>query len=274
MKKLMGLVLAIFCCNTLYALTPSSTTNFQINISRGLSLSSETKQEDGKELNYAINLTYPQLTGDSLSAAAQHFNEDINQYTNSEITEFENKVADNSAEANKLPESVRKNSFTLTYSAGAFAAADKTLVSIRFNKEYSFAGNAHPSHDIEVYNYDLTSGKKIKLDSLFKPNSDYLKVIADFCKAQLAKHAKNQKTVWSANGLAPTLANYDNWNIEPDGLIITFDEYQVTAYVEGQPEIFVPYKVLKSVLLPEAPVMACVKDPRTCRAVTGLTGDV
>jgi hypothetical protein len=276
MKRLMGLILAstLLCTTGVYALTDSTSSNYQINVSRGVVLKSEIKQEDGKDPNYHLSLSYPQLSGDDLDVKVQHFNEAIHQYVSTEITEFENKVADNTTEAAKLPAGVNKNSFTLTFSAGSFIAGVNTLVSVRFTKEYFYAGNAHPSHDIEVYNYNLTGGKRVKLDSLFKPHADYLKVIADFCKAQLIKRYKNQKTSWTANGLAPTTENFDNWNVEPDGLLITFDEYQVASYVEGQPEVFVPYKTLQSVIAPDAVIAPCLKDPRSCRAVVGVTGDV
>jgi hypothetical protein len=45
--------------------------------------------------------------------------------------------------------------------------------------------------------------------------------------------------------------NYRNWNITPDGLMITFDEYQVAPYAAGPQTVTVPYSELRGLINPE-----------------------
>jgi hypothetical protein len=52
----------------------------------------------------------------------------------------------------------------------------------------------------------------------------------------------------------PTPENYRNWNIATDGLMITFDEYQVAAYAAGPQTVVVPYSELQAVIDPASPL--------------------
>jgi hypothetical protein len=264
MKKLLLVTCLLFYTNCVSAFDFMKN---EIVMGKGLALVFESKNEESLEYNYKIELKYPQLSGEALSEPAQNFNEKMKQFTNLEVTEFESKVNDNLEAVKKLPENLQKNTFNLNFNASIFKAKDTILMGIRFNKEYSYAGNAHPSHDIEIYNYDLTSGKEITLNDIFIPGSNYLKVIADYCHAELTKRMKVQNVKLNPQGLDPKIENYDMWNLEPDGLLFIFDEGQVAPYVAGQPEVFITYKTLKSLISPTSPVAVCLKDPKECIAV-------
>jgi hypothetical protein len=241
--------------------------NHEIFIDKNLTLVFASKDEQSTELNYKIALKYPQLSGSPLSNTAEQFNMKMNEFIVAEMAEFGSKVADNAEAAKKLPLSAQNNYFNLNFNASVFRVKEEILMGIRFNKEYFYAGNAHPSHDIEVYNYDLTTGKELKLNELFIPKSDYLKVIADYCQKELSLRFKAQKVALIPEGVAPKEDNFINWNFEPDGLLFIFDEDQVASYDVGQPEVFVPYKVLKALLASDVPVALCPKDPKACIAV-------
>ena len=66
----------------------------------------------------------------------------------------------------------------------------------------------------------LESGQEVQLAALFEPGSDYLKVISDYCIAELNKRDIG---AW-LEGAAPIPENYRVWNITTEGLIITFNE--------------------------------------------------
>ncbi len=76
--------------------------------------------------------------------------------------------------------------------------------------------------------------------------------IANYCIAQLK--TRNIGFEAFTSGAQPTPENYGNWNITPDGLLITFDEYQVAAYAAGPQEVVVPYTELQSVIDPHGPL--------------------
>ncbi len=55
-------------------------------------------------------------------------------------------------------------------------------------------------------------------------------------------------------GAAPTIENYKSWNIQPDGLRITFDPYQVASYAAGHQTIVVPYAELGTIIRADGPL--------------------
>jgi hypothetical protein len=63
-----------------------------------------------------------------------------------------------------------------------------------------------------------------------------------------------------SEGTKPEANNFRNWNLEEDGILITFEEYQVAPYVYGAQEVEIPYSVLKSYLSANAPIGTDVKE--------------
>ncbi len=126
------------------------------------------------------------------------------------------------------------------------------ILSIKYQTEGYVAGMAHPYHLNYTFNYDLEAGKDIPLRDLFLANSNYLEVISKYCFTQLS--TRNIDFQDFSQGADPTADNYKNWNITPDGLMVTFDEYQVAAYVAGPQTVTVPYSELKSLIDPDGPL--------------------
>jgi Protein of unknown function (DUF3298) len=84
---------------------------------------------------------------------------------------------------------------------------------------------------------------------LFKNNRSYLKTLS----TRLHTHFKNKVSSDKErlqNGLAPKLANYDDFVINvKNGKIISitfyFEPYQIASYAEGQQSVTVSYPSLK-----------------------------
>ena len=57
-----------------------------------------------------------------------------------------------------------------------------------------------------------------------------------------------------SDGAKPTPENYAVWNISAEGLVITFNEYQVAAYAAGPQEVVIPFAALKDILDPQGPL--------------------
>jgi len=51
-------------------------------------------------------------------------------------------------------------------------------------------------------------------------------------------------------GALPAPENYQRWNITPDGLLISFDEYTVAPYAAVPQAVLVSYEVLKQLIDP------------------------
>jgi hypothetical protein len=131
------------------------------------------------------------------------------------------------------------------------------LWSFKFDFKFYSDGAAHPGLYSITLNYDLGQGRELALGDLFLPNSAYLEAIANYCVTELSKQPGFDEP-WS-DGAKPTPENYDNWNITPDGLLITFDMYQVAPGASGPIQVLVPYDQLQAVIDPQGPLAGIVK---------------
>lgn len=126
------------------------------------------------------------------------------------------------------------------------------LLSLKFYMNFYSDGAAHPGTYSRTATYDLEAGTFLTLDRLFLPGADYLAVIADYCLAQL--RAGPVGGALFEDGAQPRPENYANWNVAADGLLITFDAYQVAAYAAGPQLVTVPYAELQSIVDPQGPL--------------------
>jgi hypothetical protein len=127
------------------------------------------------------------------------------------------------------------------------------ILSIQFGVDAYSDGAAHPYHLTRTLNYDLESGQVLSLDMLFLPGADYLTMIADYCKAELATRDIGFELGFSG-GADPLPENYLNWNLTYEGLLVTFDEYQVAPYAAGKQQVLVPYETFAALIAPDGPL--------------------
>src|SRR5262249_27493363 len=144
----------------------------------------------------------------------------------------------------------KNNNLYIDYDASVIKSGSEHIISVRFSLQAYIVGMAHPLHYHRVLNYAIEEGKEINLSDLFAPNANYLQVFSDYCRQVLDKRLANKDMV--AQGTLPTLQNYKNWNIKPNGLLITFDEYQVAPYVNGAQMVLIPFTALKDILATES----------------------
>ena len=127
------------------------------------------------------------------------------------------------------------------------------LWSFKFDFSFYADGAAHPGLNSMTLNYDLGQGKELALADLFLPNANYLEAISKYSIAELSEQPFFDSS--SSNGAQPTPENYRNWNITPNGLMITFDEYQVAPYAAGPQQVRVPYSELRDLINPQGPLV-------------------
>jgi hypothetical protein len=127
------------------------------------------------------------------------------------------------------------------------------VLSLNFGFSVYSDGAAHPYSYTITYTYDLEKGQEISLDQLFLPGSNYLELIASYCKNELSKRDIGFDGFFTT-GADPTPENYRNWNITPDSLMITFDPYQVAAYAAGPQVVTIPYGELHGLINPQGPL--------------------
>ncbi|MFN0107445.1 MAG: DUF3298 and DUF4163 domain-containing protein [Blastocatellia bacterium] len=220
----------------------------------GMRLVLKEQSEENKKLKLTIDTAYPQLVGENANADA--FNKTVSDFVTKQASGFkkENK-ADLEAMAKNAEADAPGYSLEVSYHT---TFADKNLISLLV-WTYSFTGGAHGGSASTTFNYDLNSGRMLKLADLFQPNSGYLKTISAYCITALTKELGDADGEWLRNGAGPKAENYESWNITPDGLQITFDAYQVAAYAFGPQEVIVPYSELKAIIKPDSALAAFVK---------------
>ena len=198
--------------------------------------------------SYSITAQTPQLTG-SEDPRVLAFNQRLSNLVTKEVDAYRKSFQE-------LPLTPNSN--------GSFLEATYTIVSQlgdlwSFKFDFSFYADtaAHPGLNSLTLNYDLGQGRELALDDLFLQNSNYLEMIAQYCINELRKQPFAESS--SLEGAQPIAENYRNWNIEPGGLLITFDAYQVAPGAAGPQKIVVPYSELVAVINPQGPLAAVVK---------------
>lgn len=199
-----------------------------------------------------------------------NFNDVVTDLIKQESSLFRDLVASAQSQQLVLAKNKIKNNLYIDYDTSVVKPNGIPIISIRFSIQGDIAGLPHPFHYHRVFNYDLEVGEKIELADLFKPESDYLQVLSDYTSMRLIRHFTDKQLV--LEGTAPKPENFKNWNIKTNGLLITFDEYQVAPYINGTQSILVPYSALKNIISPDSPLSACVKSPRKCARGKVLTG--
>jgi hypothetical protein len=103
----------------------------------------------------------------------------------------------------------------------------------------------------------MQRGQALTLVDLFAPNVNYLDAIAKYSIAQLS--TRDIGFQGFELGATATAQNYRNWSITADGLMITFDEYQVAPYAAGPQTVVIPYQVLAQLVQPDSPLALYLK---------------
>ncbi|MGE5377693.1 MAG: RsiV family protein [Bacteroidota bacterium] len=246
------LLLGILACNALVPSQPASTpappvpTVTKPPVSAQVTLVSQALNETNQNPPFRINAQIPRLTGSDDPRVAA-FNQRLDDLVKKEVDTW-------------------RGSFQqVTYvSNGSSLDATYTLISqlgdlwsLKFDFNFYSDGAAHPGLYSITLNYDLGQGRELALGDLFLPNSNYLDVIANYCIGELGRQPGFEGPF--AEGARPTTENYRNWNITSDGLLITFDTYQVAPGASGPLHVLVPYAQMQEVIDPHGPLAGIVK---------------
>lgn len=200
-----------------------------------------------RRFRYTVKARYPQAAGAGRDPRLLKMNRELLKFVTSGVTEFKGHFKTYEKPMGPVG-SYYESEYVVTL-------ATHDLVSVAFGVSTFGEGAAHPNHNTYSFNYDLRAGRRLKLADLFKPNSDYLRVISDYAIKDLAQqHEPDADMDWIREGAGPKEENFQSWNLSPKGLEITFDAYQVASYAAGPREVVIPLSVLKDVLDPDGPL--------------------
>ena len=215
-------------------------------------------KENNKKLQYEIEIEYPQITG-STNPAAEKFNQQAKALVTNEVRSFKAYVVERAAELEEL-ETKTGSDLGIGYTV---AIARDDLISIDFGIGGYYRGAAHPNSHSRVLNFDLKSGRPLRLSDLFQPNAKYLQTISEYCMKDLQKQSKAKENILDdasiKEGAGPNPKNYQSWTITKQGLGVNFDAYQVGPYVAGPQFVLVPYAAIKDLVKPDGPLASFIK---------------
>jgi len=118
--------------------------------------------------------------------------------------------------------------------------ATDSILSIYFFVEDYYTGAAHSGIESHVINYDLKSHRELKLADLFKPKSQYLEFIANYCTRELEVYGT----------IKPKAETFASWNLTESGIEFNFDPCQIAGCSSGPQEVTIPFSALMPFLKP------------------------
>jgi hypothetical protein len=202
-------------------------------------LNSENFREENETPKYIIEITFPSLVG---VPDSEILNQGIADLLELEMDAFKTMAQDNEEwRAANMPEI--GNDMYVDY---IVVIDQKGLISILFTISTYTAGAAHPFSFSRTVNYNVSEEHFIELAELFFPGTNYLELLSDLCLSRLRDSGIDP---WE-EGALPIVENYRNWNIQDDGLLITFDVYQVAPYAAGPQRVLIPYQELRESIPP------------------------
>lgn len=197
------------------------------------------KDEDKKK-KLSVSIFYPQISG--FGAQTDAINKDIASTFNKDIAQFKKETDCTESIAGDLG-----CYFEVSYNTDI---ATDDLLSFSFEAN-TYSGGAHPNSFTTTLTYDVKSGKIIELGELFKPNSNYVKTISDYCIEALKKQMRvpeqgiEPDEQMIKDGAGPKEENFNSWSVSKKGIVVYFAPYQVGPYAAGPQVVVIPYKVLK-----------------------------
>ncbi len=113
---------------------------------------------------------------------------------------------------------------------------------------YSYSGGAHGITIVKGLTFNIKTGMSYKLKDLFKPDSNYIKVLTDIIKEQIA-----ERNIFLVEDLNKIKINQDFY-ISDKCLVIFFQLYELTAYAYGIPYFPISVYKLKDIILDDGPL--------------------
>jgi Protein of unknown function (DUF3298)/Deacetylase PdaC len=145
---------------------------------------------------------------------------------------------------------------------GYYESFDVTLVSDRVASVLMtagpYTGGAHDGYEAYGYNFDLRSGRELKLADLFKPGAGFLQLISKSSEADLKKREGLFEDSLK-EGVAPKAENFQTWVVTRNGVVFVIEPYRVGPWAAGPQFVTVPFSVLKGIIRPDGPLAALAK---------------
>ena len=199
-------------------------------------------QEEAADEKYAASVKTPELTakGDAqLQSSVGEINAEVVAYADRMIEQFQQEMEQQGG----------VYGLDITYNV---VTDSEEWFALQINTVETMAGGAETVH---YYNLDKISGRYVLLADLFREDADYVTVISENIKEQMAQRMEaDEDVVYDINcelpednfqQIAENQTFYQNQNGQ---LVIVFNEYEVAPGFMGCPEFVIGDAVLKPLL--------------------------
>ncbi len=202
--------------------------------------------DEDAELSFRADLRYPRLSPDSVAAVAR-----VNRAIEDSVAALVARARPNLNDFTGDPETDRWITGEVSGSYGP-TLLQGDLLSTRLDA-YVYTGGAHGTTVGVPLNFDLRTGRAVRLGELFRPGTAYLDTLAALATARLA--AARGGTEWMfEERVPPTAGVLSAFTLGPDSLTVFFPPYAIAQYAMGPSEVSLPYRRLARVLDSEGPV--------------------
>ncbi len=230
--SLIGLLVAFFL----------SSTQFNVVFSKGndenLVVNTQKITEDNNKI--VFDLKYPQV-----QLKDENVQNKINTLIKQQVCDFKKDLEEIYKEKNDS-----KNGTDLIFSFKFEGLSDYKFqvvsdvlsITIEFSQ---FTGGAHPMTYVRDYNFDLKTGKLIKLNELFNEEGKkiYKKVINDFIIEKINKNPENYFKD-EFKGVNENTQYY----LTQDSIVVFFQLYEIAPYSAGITEFKIPFSAFGNTL--------------------------
>jgi hypothetical protein len=213
-------------------------------------------KESSDEHSYSIEGEYPQFSSNDQESEAE-LNSRVSSFVTKAVEGFRSAAIATSDAKLRLREDLAGASWNSLSVAHRTALLTPDYISIEFVFQTYGAGAAHSNSRTSTLNFALRP-RELRLQDLFKPSTNYLGTLSDYCVEQLhvlqpgrwynpierAEELKVRRDDWILSGAAPVMKNFEKFVFVNEGVMIFFDPYTVGSYAEGRYEVFVPFRVL------------------------------
>ncbi len=126
--------------------------------------------------------------------------------------------------------------------------ADDTLVTL-LREDYDYSGGAHGNYGFAAETFAWRGGKLVELHPSDLLSDDSTRPLARLIRADL----RRQKAGWPEQAV---LSKLDQMTVNPtaDGLVFTFDPYEVSCFADGSYSVMIPYNQITACIPPASPL--------------------
>lgn len=189
---------------------------------------------------YGMNIDYPVVVGMRNAAVQKKINDIILYTVNKLIYDQTNQLVDVQG-INPLPKMTVQGFYEVK-------ANLRDVLSLSIGNYTMVEHAAHGLTIIRSLTFDINTGKVYQLGELFKPGSNYVKVLSDIVARQIKE--RDITLLGDFQGIKPDQDYY----ISDKVLVIYFQLYEITAYAYGFPYFPISVYEIQDIIAKDSPL--------------------